>query len=99
MHDVLPLQSNLQVGSTTVIPDVANEEYDTVDLSQPNGDPTLHSHRVDLVKGDHTYKVKTDAIVVSPENLSTTMTVGTDASKSIDSAVAPFIVMEFLIKI
>tara|TARA_S200000501_G_C20856284_1_gene757887 strand:+ start:7 stop:1410 length:1404 start_codon:yes stop_codon:yes gene_type:complete len=99
LHDVLPLQSNLQVGSTTVIPDVANEEYDTVDLSQPNGDPTLHSHRVDLVKGDHTYKVKTDAIVVSPENLSTTMTVGTDASKSIDSAVAPFIVMEFLIKI
>ena len=99
LHDVLPMQSNQQAGTTSIVPDLQNEEYDTVDLSQPNGDPTLHSHRVDLEKGDHTYKVKTDAITVSPENLSTTMTIGTDASKSIDSAVAPFIVMEFLIKI
>ena len=99
LHDVVPMQSNFQVNDSIVTTDVANEETDTVDLVQANGDPTLHNHRIDLVKGDHTYKVKTNAIVVSPENLQTTMTIGTDASKSIDSAVAPFIVMEFLIKI
>ena len=99
LHDVLPLQSNFQFSTSRVITDVRNEETDTVDLDQTvTGDPTLHSHRVDLVKGDHTYKVKTNAIVVNPENIETTMTIGADASRSIDSAVAPFIVMEFLIK-
>ena len=99
LYDVMPMQSNQEVSTSRVIPDVQNNETDTADLAQPSGDPTLHNHRVDLVKGDHTYKVKTNAIVVNPENLSTTMTVGADASRSIDSATAPFIVMEFLIKI
>ena len=100
LHDVLPLQSNFQVNDNRVIPDVQNIETDTLDLDQSaNGDPTLHNHRIDLVKGDHTYKVKTNAIVVNPENLDTTMSIGTDASRSIDSATAPFIVMEYLIKI
>ena len=50
-------------------------------------------------EGDHTYKVKTDAISIDPENLSTTFDIGVDSSISIDSAVQPFIVMEYLIKI
>ena len=95
----MPLQSNFQVNTNRVIGDVQNVETDTLDLDQTTtGDPTLHNHRVDLVKGDHTYKVKTNAIVVSPENLETTMTIGADASRSIDSATAPFIIMEYLIK-
>jgi len=98
LHDVVPLQSNFEVQTNRVVSDVMNEETDTVDLTQAT-DPTFHSHRVDLVKGDHTYKVKTNAIVVNPENLETTMTIGADASVSIDSACAPFIVMEYLIKV
>ena len=98
LHDVVPLQSNFEVTSNRVNTNVMNEETDTADLTQES-DPTLHSHRVDIVKGDHTYKVKTNAIVVNPENLETTMTIGADASRSIDSATAPFIVMEYLIKI
>lgn len=97
LHDVVPLQSNFEVNDNRVVTDVMNEETDTVDLTQAT-DPTFHSHRVDIVKGDHTYKVKTNAIVVNPENLETTMTIGADASRSIDSACAPFIVMEYLIK-
>ena len=98
LDDVLPLQSNFQYATSRVVPDLQNEETDTADLVQATN-PTLHNHRIDLVKGDHTYKVKTNAIVVNPENLDTTMSIGTDASRSIDSATAPFIVMEYLIKI
>ena len=99
LHDVVPLQSNFEVQTNRVVSDVMNEETDTLDLDQTaTGDPTFHSHRVDIVKGDHTYKVKTNAIVVNPENLETTMTIGADADRSIDSATAPFIVMEYLIK-
>ncbi len=99
LHDVLPLNSNQAVtqGRPGIL-DLRNEQSETDELVQTS-DPTLHNHRIDIVKGDHNYRVKTNAIVIEPDNLSTTMTIGADASVSIDSAVQPFIVMEYLIKI
>ena len=100
LSDVVPLQSNESAVSSTAVPDVENEATDTADISIPAGTlPTAHNHRVRLDKGDHTYKVKTDAISIDPENLSTTFDIGVDSSISIDSASQPFIVMEYLIKI
>ena len=100
LADVVPLQSNESAVDSTAVPDVENEATDTNDLVIPAGTlPTAHSHRVRLERGDHTYKVKTDAISIDPENLSTTFDIGVDSSISIDSAVQPFIVMEYLIKI
>ena len=100
LHDVVPLQSNQEHKDGTAIVDIDQVATDTIDLSiTPGDDPTNHNHRIDLDRGDHNYKVKTQAIVVPPENLVTTMQIGTDPSVSIDSACAPFIVMEYLIKI
>ena len=95
LADVVPLQSNESAVSSVAVPDVENEATDTQDLTIQAGVlPTAHSHRVRLDRGDHTYKVKTDAISIDPENLSTTFDIGVDSSISIDSAVQPFIVME-----
>ena len=100
LADVVPLQSNESSVSAVSVPDIENAATDTADISiAPGTLPTAHSHRVRLEKGDHTYRVKTDAIIVDPENLSTTFDIGVDSSISIDSAVQPFIVMEYLIKI
>ena len=100
LADVVPLQSNESSISATTTPDIENVATDTADISiAPGTLPTAHDHKVGLERGDHTYKVKTDAIVVDPENLSTTFDIGVDSSISIDSAVQPFIVMEYLIKI
>ena len=98
--DVVPLQAEDLAVSKVIIPDVENQGTDTADISIPVGTlPTAHSHRVRLEKGDHSYKVKTQAISIDPENLETTFDVGVDQSISIDSATQPFIVMEYLIKI
>ena len=100
LHDVVPMQSNQDHKNTQVFPAVDNDIYDTVDFNRDAGvDPTRHNHRIDLERGEHNYKVKTNAINVPPENLITRMDVGTDASVSIDAATQPFIVMEYLIKI
>ena len=96
----MPLQSNQNVQTSRCTPDIENVTTDTTELTIGAGeDPTRHSHRIDLEKTEHTYKVKTRAIIVPPENLITTMSIGVDASVSVDSAVAPFIIMEYLIKI
>ena len=98
LYDVVPLQSNDAVTESRCTPDVDNVVTETDEISQ-TGDPTIHDHRIDIEKGDHDYKVKTNAIVIPPENLQTTMTIGEDSSVSIDSACSPFIIMEYLIKI
>ena len=100
LADVVPLQSNDAAVDSQGVPDVENEYTDTADIPIAAGTiPTAHSHRVRLEKGEHTYKVKTDAISIDPENLETTFDIGVDSSISIDSACQPFIVMEYLIKI
>ena len=100
LYDVLPLQSNEGHESKRAAVALEHVSEETADLTQTT-DGTIHNHRIDIdqyASGDHTYKVKTNAAVIRPENLSTTLTIGTDSSPSIDSAVAPFIVMEYLIK-
>ena len=99
LADVLPLQSNLQyVSQTSGFTALEHITYDTVQLSQTT-DPTIHNHRIDIdATSTHNYKVRTEALAVNPENLSTTMAIGTDSSPSIDGATNPFIIMEYLIK-
>ena len=101
LADVLPLQSNDQAESRRCSAAVEHITTDTADLTQAT-DPTLHNHRIRIDKnanGSHNYKVRTRAVNVDPENLSTTMSIGSNSSPSIDSACAPFIVMEYLIKV
>ncbi len=101
LADVLPLQSNDSAESRRCSASVEHMTTETAELTQTT-DPTIHNHRIRLdkdVTGVHTYKVRTRAINVDPENLTTSMNIGADASPSIDGACAPFIVMEYLIKV
>ena len=99
LADVLPLQSNEAFNAaSTGFTAIEHVTQDTAPLVQTT-DPTIHDHRIDIDNtADHTYKVKTEAISVNPENLSTTMDIGTNSSPSIDGATSPFIIMEYLIK-
>ena len=105
LADVLPLNSEGGVTERRAIMAVNSELSETVGLTQDSGDPTTHTHRIRLEpdsntnSGNHSYKVKTRALELEPENLKTTITVGEDASHSIDSATQPFIIMEYLIKV
>ena len=102
---VFSLNSELGVTERRAIMSVNSELTETVGLTQDSGDPTTHTHRIRLEpdsntnSGNHSYKVKTRALELEPENLKTTITIGEDASHSIDSATQPFIIMEYLIKV
>jgi hypothetical protein len=83
-------------GST--FPQVANVFTEVDELDQSSGDPTLHNHKITLVKGDHNYKIQTSAFSLSPDNLKTQLTIQTDQSASLDSVTGPYIIIEYLIK-
>ena len=98
LHDVVPLNSNLNTDSSRIYADLFNEVSESIDLVQAT-DPTSHFHKVDLDRGTHSFKLVTDAIELSPDDLKTTLNLSVDNAVSIDSVVSPFIVLEYLIKI
>ena len=98
LHDVVPLNNNLNTDSSRIYADLFNEVSESIDLIQET-DPTAHFHKVDLDRGTHSFKLVTDAIELSPDDLKTTLNLSVDNAVSVDSVVSPFIVLEYLIKI
>jgi len=98
MVDIVPLNSNLNSGDSRIYASLFNEFSETTELSQ-DGDPTSHSHKLTITKGDHNFALKTDPLELSPDALTTTLNLSVDQSASVDSVSSPFIVLEYLIKI
>ena len=98
MVDIVPLNSNLNSGDSRIYASLFNEFSETTELSQ-DGDPTSHSHKLSITKGDHNFALKTDPLELSPDALTTTLNLSVDQSASVDSVSSPFIVLEYLIKI
>ncbi len=99
LNNVVPLQANADYvnAGNPINPSLYNEYTQTNDLTQAT-DPTEHFHRLNIEKGDHTYSMVTDAVEISPDELTTTLNLTVDDAVSIDSVASPFIVLEYLIK-
>ena len=98
LYDVVPMNSNGGSRTQQVSPEVVNTVSDVLELSQPAGNPTIHNHKISLVKGDHSYAIKTNAQLLSPDNLKTTLTLKTNQVASLDQVTGPYIILEYLIK-
>jgi len=98
LSDVVPINANTASRPIQVYPQVNNVATEVQELVQNTGDPTVHSHKILLEKFEHTYKVKTNAYLLSPDNLKTTLTLKTDQVASLDSVTSPYIILEYLIK-
>ena len=96
LSDVLPLNSN--ISSTDSYPQARNVFSETEESTSTLDEPTLHNHKIQLVREDHTFSVVTDPILIEPDALNTTVQLQTSSLASIDAASAPFIVLEYLIK-
>ena len=98
LADVVPLNSNLTGATSLAYPQVNNVLSEVSELTQTDGDPTVHSHKILLTQNTHTYKIKTNALLLSPDNLNTTLTLQIDQTASLDQVTGPYIIMEYLIK-
>ena len=96
--DVVPLNGNLNSDTSRIYASLFNEFSESTELDQ-EGDPTNHFHKVTIEKGDHNFALKTDPLEISPDALKTVLNLSVDQSASVDNVSAPFIVLEYLIKI
>ena len=96
LSDVVPLNSNITDQES--FPQATNM-FTEVEENEVDGDPTQHNHKIVLDKSQlHNYKYVTNTFLLSPEALNTTVSLSPSTVASIDSATAPFIVVEYLIK-
>jgi hypothetical protein len=96
LNDVVPLNANTD--NPVVYPQARNigsevEEYTT------DEDGTIHNHKIIVEREDHNFSIVTEAFLLDPENLNTTLQLTPSTAASIDLATCPFIVLEYLIKI
>lgn len=95
LSDVVPLNSNITEQES--FPQARNV-FTEVDENDVEGDPTQHNHKIVVERGSHNFAYVTDTFLLSPEALNTTVNLSPSTVASIDSATAPFIVLEYLIK-
>lgn len=95
LDDVLPLNGLFL--DSDVYPQARNV-YSQVDEVDLDGDPTIHDHKITVVREDHQFKIVTDSALIEPDNLNTTLQLSPSSVASYDVATAPFIVLEYLIK-
>jgi hypothetical protein len=95
LDDVLPINS--YITSSEVYPQATNvySEVQEVDL---DGDPTIHDHKIEVTRGTPVFSIVTNATLIEPDNLNTTLQLTPSTIASIDVATSPFIVVEYLIK-
>ena len=99
LADVVPLNSNTQTPGNDLNPVLFNNMTDTTDLGAAT-DRTNHFHKVNLTgKDTHSFALVTNALELNPDSLKTTLTLSVDNAASVDSALSPFIILEYLIKI
>ena len=95
LSDVVPLNSNIVEQES--YPQATNM-FTEIDENEVEGDPTQHNHKIIIDRGDHSFNYVTDTFLLSPEALNTTVALTPSTIASIDSASAPFVIMEYLIK-
>ena len=95
LSDVVPINSNITEQES--YPQATNMFTETEE-NEVDGDPTQHNHKIVVDRADHTFKYVTDTFLLSPEALNTTVALTPSTAASIDSASAPFIILEYLIK-
>jgi hypothetical protein len=99
LADVLPINSNLY-SSRLSYPQAHNIVSETSEnLTENQSDPTAHSHKILFEKTDHTYKIKTDAFLLEPDGLTTTVNLFPTNVASLDAVTSPYIILEYLIQI
>ena len=99
LDDVLPINSNIY-SSRLSYPQAHNIVSEiNENLTENQTDPTIHSHKILFEKTDHTYKIKTDAFLLEPDGLTTTVNLFPTNVASLDAVTSPYIILEYLIQI
>ncbi len=70
----------------------------TVTETTAKGNSATHRHQLPFTQTEHQYYIRTDAVTVPADGLTSVITIKTNSAKKADDYIQPYIVVEYLIK-
>ena len=96
--NVLPLDRIVDNTAQTAYPQVSNIIETTTPLNYEN-DPTEHTHTITYTTGQTNYTLNTPEFFISTDGMSSSIQINPDNTRKMDNLIAPFTMVDYLIKI
>ena len=97
LRNVLPFDTSVD-GSTPAYPQISNTVV-TTEAFDYEEDPTQHTHNISYEISETNYTLNTSEFFVSTEGMEASVNIRTETDTKIDNLIAPFIMVDYLIKV
>ena len=97
LHDVLPVDAIVDSNINAAYPQVSN----IVETTEPfdyEEDPTEHTHSINYTTGLTNYQLNIPELFISTDGMNASINIQPETDTKIDSLIAPFIMVDYLIK-
>ena len=98
LHDVLPVDTNVDSSTNIAYPQISNIIETTEEFGYEE-DPTEHTHTITYQTGLTNYQLNIPETFISTDGMSASVNINPESDTKIDSLIAPFIMVDYLIKI
>ena len=97
MHDVLPCDTNVDNPNTVAYPQVSNI-IETTEAFNYEEDPTRHTHTINYNSPLTNYQLNIPEVFIAVDGMSASINIQPESDTKIDSLIAPFVMVDYLIK-
>ena len=97
LANVLPFDTSVD-GTQPAYPQISNT-VETTEAFDYEDDPTQHTHNISYEISETNYTLNTSEFFVSTEGMEASVNIRTETDTKIDNLIAPFIMVDYLIKI
>ena len=97
LHNVLPFDTIVDNNNSVSYPQISNI-VETTDPFDYEEDPTQHTHTISYTTGLTNYELNIPETFISTDGMSASVNIQTETDTKIDSLIAPFIMVDYLIK-
>ena len=97
LHDVLPLDVAVDRPQSVAYPQLTNI-VETTEAFDYTDDPTQHTHTIQYTTGLTNYEINIPETFIAVDGMSASINIQAETDTKIDSLIAPFIMVDYLIK-
>jgi len=97
LHDVLPIDTSVDSSNNVAYPQISNIIETTTPFDYED-DPTKHTHTITYTTGLTNFKLDIPETFISTDGMSASINIQAETDTKIDNLIAPFIMVDYLIK-
>ena len=97
LHDVMPVDTVVDNNNSVAYPQLSNI-IETTEAFDYDSDPTEHTHTINYTTGLTNYKLDIPETFLTTDGMSASISIQPETDTKIDNLIAPFVMVDYLIK-